>query len=183
MPRPAVKMKNYLVISALGKDKPGIVEGIARVILDSGCGIADSRMTVLGEEFAIIALITGNWNNLAKLESMLPALQKRLDIVVITKRTQEQLTRETILPYAVDVVAIEQSGIVYHLANFFSSRNINIEDMATNTYAASHTGASMFAVHMVVGIPSDTYVATLREEFMEFCDHLNLDAVIEPVKF
>ena len=29
---------------------------------------------------------------------------------------------------------------------------------------------------------SDLHIAALREEFMDFCDHLNLDAVIEPIR-
>ena len=35
---------------------------------------------------------------------------------------------------------------------------------------------------MTVEVPADSHIATLREQFMEFCDHMNLDAVIEPVK-
>ncbi|MCP4126884.1 MAG: glycine cleavage system protein R, partial [Gammaproteobacteria bacterium] len=35
---------------------------------------------------------------------------------------------------------------------------------------------------MTVGIPSSIHIATLRDEFMEFCDGLNLDAVLEPLK-
>ena len=50
---------NYLVISALGKDHPGIVNTLTKTILNHGCNIVDSRMTVLGGEFAIIMLISG----------------------------------------------------------------------------------------------------------------------------
>jgi len=71
---------------------------------------------------------------------------------------------------------------VHHLASFFSQRNINIEDMSTSSYAAAHTGTPMFAVHMSVGIPAEIHIAALRDEFMEFCDTMNLDAVLEPIK-
>jgi len=37
-------------------------------------------------------------------------------------------------------------------------------------------------VHMTVEIPSRLHIATLREDFMEFCDQLNLDGVMEPIK-
>jgi glycine cleavage system transcriptional repressor len=40
----------------------------------------------------------------------------------------------------------------------------------------------MFSVHLTVDIPADIQIATLREEFMDFCDQLNLDAIIEPLK-
>ena len=51
---------NQLVISALGEDKPGIIDELSRCIMGSGCGIADSRMTVLGGDFAILLLVDGN---------------------------------------------------------------------------------------------------------------------------
>jgi glycine cleavage system transcriptional repressor len=35
---------------------------------------------------------------------------------------------------------------------------------------------------MTVGIPADIHIAGLREEFMDYCDDLNLDAVLEPLK-
>jgi glycine cleavage system transcriptional repressor len=40
----------------------------------------------------------------------------------------------------------------------------------------------MFSVHLTVDIPASLQIAMLRDEFMDFCDQLNLDAVIEPIK-
>jgi glycine cleavage system transcriptional repressor len=86
------------------------------------------------------------------------------------------------MPYAVDVVSLDHQGIVYNLANFFASHNIEIADVATRSYAAAHTGAPMFAVQMSVNVPSSIHIAQLREEFLELSDRLNLDAILEPVK-
>lgn len=174
--------KNFLVISALGKDRPGIVDQLSKLVLEHDCNIADSRMTVLGGEFAILLMVEGNWNTLSKLEGTLPTMEQQLQLTIIAKRTEERRPGGSLLPYGVDVVSMDHPGIVHHLASFFSSRNINIEDMATSSYAAAHTGTPMFAVHMAVGIPSDVHIATLRDEFMEFCDSMNLDAVLEPIK-
>lgn len=174
--------KNFLVISALGKDRPGIVKSLSKKILDEGCNITDSRMTVLGGEFAILLLVEGQWNTLAKLENALPELEHELDLTIIGKRTQKRSPSSNQLPYMVEVVAMDHPGIVNHLAEFFSERNINIEDLITTSYAAAHTGTPMFAVHMSVGIPGDIHLAGLRDEFMDYCDALNLDGVIEPIK-
>ena len=173
---------NFLVISALGKDRPGIVKSLTKKVLDGGCNIADSRMTVLGGEFAIMLLVEGQWNTLAKLENALPDLQDDLDLTIIGKRTDQRAQFSNMLPYLVDVVSMDHPGIVNQLAEFFSERNINIEDLVTTSYAAAHTGTPMFSVHMSVGIPADIHLAGLRDEFMDYCDALNLDAVIEPIK-
>jgi len=174
--------KNYLVISALGKDRAGIVDKFTKTILDDDCNIVDSRMTVLGGEFAILLMVEGNWNTLAKLEDALPREGEKLGLTVILKRTEGRQPGNKLLPYAIDVVAMDHPGIVHHLASFFSQRNINIEDLVTTSYAAAHTGTPMFAVHMSVGIPAESHIAGLRDEFLEFCDTMNLDAALEPIK-
>ncbi len=175
-------MNKQMVIAAVGEDRPGLVDQLSGWILDSGCNIADSRMTILGGEFAMLLLVSGNWNNLAKLEDQLDQIQNRLGMTLSAKRTEKKPRTGEYLPYAVDVVSLDHPGIVHNLANFFSQRRINIQDLSTASYSAAHTGTLMFSVHMSLEVPADTHIASLREEFLDFCDHLNLDAVIEPVK-
>lgn len=139
-------------------------------------------MSLLGAEFAMILLVEGNWNNIAKLETVLPGLQKRLDLAINARRTEQRHPSNNLLPYGVEVVALDQPGIVHHLATFFSTRGITVSDLATTAYTAASTGAPMFSVHMTVDVPADLQIAALREDFLDFCDRYNLDAVLEPVK-
>jgi len=177
-----IEKKQYLVISALGSDRPGLVDQLSRTLFDSSCNIEDSRMAVLGGEFSLILLVSGDWNNIAKVEQQIPRLQQTLGLVMTSRRTEERAPQPNLLPYSIDVVSIDHPGIVYHLANFLSRRQINIEDMTTSTYSAPHTGTPMFSVHMAIEIPADNPIATLRDEFLDFCDDFNLDAVMEPFK-
>ncbi len=178
----AANKTQSLIISAIGDDKPGLVEKLSELVMDTGCSILDSRMVSLGGEFAVIMMVTGPWNALAKLEQKLPDAEKRLSLTLAIKRTDKPEPAQNLLPYAVEVVALDQPGIVYNLANFFASRDINISEVATTSYAAPHTGTPMFAANMHVHIPAEMKVANIREEFMLFCDGMNLDAVIEPAK-
>jgi glycine cleavage system transcriptional repressor len=82
----------------------------------------------------------------------------------------------------VDVVALDHAGIVHELANFFATRAINIQDMTTTAFSAAHTATPLFSVRMVVEVPAQQHIASLREEFLDLCDELNLDGVIEPAK-
>jgi glycine cleavage system transcriptional repressor len=173
---------HHLVLAALGEDRTGLIDEFSRSILQSGCTISDSRMAVLGGDFALLLQVAGNWNNIAKLEDQLTGLEQRLGLVITSHRTSERTGSSDLLPYGVDVVALDQPGIVHNLARFFSRRNINIQEMVTTSYAAAHTGTPMFSVHLTVEIPAHMQISALREDFMEFCDQLNLDAVIEPVK-
>ena len=175
-------MENFLVITAIGKDHPGIVDELTMSILNHGCNIEDSRMTVLGGEFAVLLLISGKWNDMAKFEDSIYTLQKKLHLTITATRTEEEKSRLDVLPYAVEVISIDHPGIVHELANFFSTRNINIRELNTNRYAAAHTGTPMFAMTMTVNVPADVRIATLRDEFLEYCDTLNMDASLEPLK-
>lgn len=178
----ATSLNNLLVISALGSDRPGLVNELSLAILNCGCNVEDSRMTVLGGEFALILLVSGNWSTIAKLENALPSLEQRLGLTINSKRTETRRPPDPLLPYTVEVVSIDHPGIVHNLAEFFASREINIQELTTGSYAAAHTGAPMFSVHMTVNIPAGVPLAALREEFMDFCDSLNLDAIMEPIK-
>lgn len=173
---------SHLVISALGKDQPGIINSLTRAILEADCNVLDTRMAVLSGEFAILMAVEAPWDKLARLEGQLPELEKELGLTIIAERSEPSGRTAQLLPYGVDVVALDQPGIVHNLAAFFADRGINIEDMITNSYAAAHTGTPMFSVRMTIGIPANMHIAALREEFMELCDSLNLDAVLEPVK-
>lgn len=175
-------MKKHLVISALGRDRPGIVNQLSGAILDSGCNIEDSRMAVLGGEFAVILLVSGPWNAVAKFESQVKALEAKLELTLVTKPTEARPVKTDMLPYLVDVVAMDHPGIVHEVAEFFSLRGINIEDLSTWTYAAAHTGTPMFSMSMTVSVPAGLNIGSLREDFTEFCDGKNLDATLEPAR-
>ncbi len=139
-------------------------------------------MATLGAEFAMLLLVSGQWHTLSRLEKSLEKLGDSKEFTFAIRKTDVHPPRADRLPYAVDVVALDQQGIVFNLADFFSSRGIDIADVATRRYAAAHTGAPMFAVQMAVNIPANLNLAHLREEFLDLCDRHNLDAILEPVK-
>jgi glycine cleavage system transcriptional repressor len=171
---------DYLVITASGEDQVGLVERFSSKITETGCNIEQSRMSVLGGQFAILVLISGPWNALSKLESQLEQVGQQLGLTIVHKRTRERERGTPFIPYHIEVVALDHPGIVHNLARFFARYGINIEELLTDTYPAPHTGTQMFSVHMEVGVPATTHIPTLRGEFFDYCDDLNLDATFEP---
>lgn len=171
-----------LVITASGEDKVGLVDSLSSRIAESGCNIEESRMAVLGGDFALILLVSGAWNALSKLEGQLASLGAQLGLSILHKRTQKQKRMQPMIPYHVEVVAMDHPGIVHSLASFFSRNGINIEELQTETYPAPHSGAPMFSVSLTVGVPSETRISNLRSDFLDYCDDLNLDASFEPVR-
>ena len=173
-------MQEYLVISAIGEDKPGIINALSKVATQHQCNILDTRMTVLGGEFALLMMISGDASQLEVASQGLTDTANRLDLTTILKRTQPRKVASTSRPYRVEVVAIDHPGIVTEIAGFFSSRDINIEEMETGAYAAAHTGTPMFSLEMTVNLPGTVSIAGMKDAFINFCDERNLDATIEP---
>lgn len=124
-------------------------------------------------------LISGNWHTVSKIQGQLEALQKQSNITITVRETRARQA-ENAAPYMVDAVTLDQEGVLYGLSNFFASRGLEIAEVNSRRYNAPHTGAVMFSVQMTINIPRSVHLASLREEFMEYCDEHNLDAVIEP---
>jgi glycine cleavage system transcriptional repressor len=167
------------VISAIGNDRPGIVNALAELVRKLELNIDDSRMTVLGGEFAILMSVTGSDAAVASLEAGLPALCGRLGLSHLFRRTRERDRSAQALPYRVRVRAMDHPGIVHEIAGFFSGRQINIEDLTTDTQPAAHTGTPIFSLTMRVEIPASAQPRALRAAFEEFCAERDLDGTLE----
>ena len=173
-------MSALIVISAIGSDRPGIVQALSGAVLGRDGNILDSRMTVLGGEFAVLMLVSGEDNAIARIEQDRESLEQSLNLQLSLKRTRQREHGIRALPYRVEVVAMDHPGIVHDIANFFSGRGINIDDLHTGTYQAPHTGTTMFNLHMTLSVPAEESVSRLRDAFFEFCEARNLDASMTP---
>lgn len=169
-------MTTKLVISALGADRPGIVDEISNIIYKHSLNIEDSRMTVLGGEFAMLLLVSGEQSSIDAIQTQVNDIGQALQMRLMIKVTSDSTSIENAIPYAVEVSALDHPGIVNNISSFFSQRGINIVNLHTESYSAPHTGTPMFALHMTIGISADTNIAKLRDAFMQACEELNLDA-------
>ncbi len=174
-------MTAQLVITALGEDRPGIVGALSETLTSCKLNIEDSRMSVLGGEFAVLMLVGGTQDSIEDFVSSIARLEEKLNMKLLVKPTESRAAA-VLVPCAVEVVSIDHPGIVQDITGFFSQRNINIVKMDTNCYPAAHTGATMFALHMTIGVPTDQSIASLRTEFATLCDDLNLDASLSVSK-
>lgn len=172
-----------LVITVAGEDRPDLIAELTRIVKESKCHILESRMTELGAEFAAHLMVEGAWNHIVKLENALEAAASRYKLKISTLRGSENpLPDEDVIPYGVDIFAGDRIDNIHELAAFFSARNIKILDLSTSRYPAPYTNAPLFLARMIVKIPVGIRIVSLRDEFLDFCDQQNLDAILEPVK-
>ncbi len=181
-PRPAAN-ENHLLISAYTTHPQSPLLAVTRRIADSGCNMVDARLATVGRDVSVTALAVGSWDAVAKLEAMLTRLEREEGFKLVWYRTGPKAMQSNLLPYVVEVVAADKPGILFQLADFFDRQGITIESLHSSRYRAMQTGAEMFTSQVTIGIPANMHIAALRDDFMEFCDHLNLDAIMDPMKF
>ena len=181
-PRPSPN-ENHLLINAYTTHPESPLLSVTRRIADSGCNLVDARLSTVGRDVSVTALATGSWDSVAKLEAMLTRLEREEGFKLNWYRTEAKQAQSNLLPYIVEVVAADKPGILFQLADFFDRQGITIENLQSTRYRAMQTGAEMFSAQVTIGVPADMHIAALRDDFLEFCDHLNLDAIMDPMKF
>lgn len=171
-----------LAITLLGKTQPDLLRRLADQINQTGCNIVEAKQSTLGHHLGIVLLLDGNWDGIARMEQQVNRLADKFGAAVVARRTQRTPLHIDRIPYAVDLTASDKTGILSGVIQFFISRDIEVMELNARSYPAAQTGARIFSVQMTLGIPQNHHIASLRDEFMDFCDGMNLDALLEPMK-
>jgi len=174
-------MQKYLVLSGMGPDKKGIARSISEAAFNSGCSIEDSRMVKLGGEFAILVLITGDEAAVEAFSGRRKALEAETGLALAMRPTtaRPEETREQILPFRVQVVGMDQTGIVFRVTNLLVRHGVNISSLETESHHAPVSGTPIFRMSLIAEVPAPVSVRTLREELGELCDEMNMDYSLE----
>jgi glycine cleavage system transcriptional repressor len=172
--------KVYVVITAVGSDRVGIVDDISAVIEDAGLNIEESRMSVLGGEFAVIMLVSGQETAATEIKSTAASFSNELKLHIEIKDTVAPMHTVTGRPYSLESMSLDTPGIVHHVSRILHRFGINIEDLEAETLAAPWTGAPMFHMTAKVVIPPDITVNDVREALQELEDEHDLDISLSP---
>jgi glycine cleavage system transcriptional repressor len=167
--------KEHLVVTAIGADRVGIVEKISKFISNCGCNIEDSKMAVFCGEFAVIMLISGDAEGLARVGRDYKVIEDETGLAVGLKKTAARATLEYMLPYRLIASSMDHSGIVYRISAVLSSLGVNIESMETKTYSAPISGTPLFQMEARLSVPAQTNIKKLRETLADIQREENID--------
>lgn len=171
-----------LAVTALGVLRDGLINELIHEVSDRGCEIAHSRIVSLGQCLSASFLVTGNWSALGRLETALPGLNDKLGITLLSQRTGEAPPQPTLRPYVVDIVAPQRDDLMVQLLDFFHNRSIHVEECVGMNYQAGYTQAAMCNLHLAINIPASERPQSLREAFLDLCDELSADGILDPIK-
>jgi glycine cleavage system transcriptional repressor len=170
-------MKDYLVISGSGPDRVGIVDDISAFLSKQQINIEDSKMAVLGGEFALVLLVSGGQKEIAWLDQNLSELKDRTGLNLTARATVAPGTRQLApaLPYRLVVSGMDHPGIVRQFTNILQANKVNIESMETRVAPAPLSGTPVFTMECRLAVPAQLKISALRNELGQAAEAGNLD--------
>ena len=170
----------YKVITAVGPDRVGIADDLAEIVSRNRCNIEESKMAVLGGEFAVIMLISGKPEDLHSLSEELKKGEHRLSLQIFIKDTQEHPPLVGGIPYTLQTISQDTPGIVHAVTSILRRYNANIEDLETETSFAPWSGAPLFHMHARVLVPHGVPVHLVKEELLALEMQQDLHVELKP---
>lgn len=176
-------MTQYVILTAIGSDRPGLVDEVSQFIFQRGGNIEDSRMVNLRGQFAMMVLTGGDEPTIGRLRTELPQLQQQTGLHIELRPAGAVASGPSAaaLPYRLSATALDQPGLVHRLAHVLRSANVNIESMDTHLTSAPITGAPLFEMVVVMSVPRSVPLSRLRQDLSRLCDELNIDYQLSAV--
>lgn len=157
-------MKRY-ALTAIGRDKPGIVAEVTRPLLANDCNIEDSSMTRLQDEFAIILIMSADDDmNVNSLSKALDGVAEKLSLTIDLKEIGDKSDESIESTHLITVAGSDKAGIVHKTTDSLAKWGITITDLQTK---------------ILHGEEDELYLMLLETSFPDTIDE---DAVISSLR-
>ena len=179
-------MKSWYALSAIGKDRPGIVADLSELIFENGCNLEDSSMTVLGGEFAVLLLFTGSGEDLERrLSGMCKRLEWERRLTVFFRPLEGPP-----LPYGhgerrsvheLIATGVDKAGIVARVCRILADRDVTIREMKTLSRPEAESGTPIYTMRIEMGVPEGIDRSELQKALDRVAEELRIEIVSRPL--
>jgi len=179
-------MKSWYALSAIGRDRPGIVADLAELIYECDCNLEDSSMTILGSEFAVLLLLS---SVAPEANQHLSAGCKRLEwekrLTVFFRPLEGEpvpyATRARARRYALQAVGVDRAGIVAKIARCLADHAVTIAEMSTQSRPEPESGTPIYTMRMALDVPEQADAAALDRRLQAIGEDLQVDVTFSAV--
>ena len=168
-----------LVLTVIGDDHAGLVRALSGVIADHGGNWETSRMAHLAGKFAGIVMVTVADEGADDLVSDLEPLEAQGLLDITAELTSPVQPADTETRLTLELVGMDQPGIVRDISDALASRNVNIEELETETSSAPMDGSTLFRARAVLVLPSDVSADDLTDVLEELAVQLMVDIELD----
>ena len=175
-------MTHRWIVTAMGKDRPGIVAGVTKILYKLGCNLEDSAMTRLEGEFAIMLIFSGPAKLTEQtLRQAFASLERQLRLVVHLKplsKPETSTPRKAGGAYLISVYGADRPGIVFRIAEALAKTGINITDV--HTHRSAGDGPSLYLMLLEVEVPSRITPESLEQRLKRLGKTLGVEVSLRP---
>jgi len=175
-------MDKKFIMTAFGKDRPGIVADVSQIIYENGCNLEDSTMTLLEDEFTIMLLFAGHEDG--SLENNLLSdcrrLEKEKGITAYLRALSEAKTapKKAVSRHAIHVEGPDQAGIVHKASRYLADNQVNIVNLITRMTQAPESGQAIYTMDIDIELPEGLSMEKVDEGLDRVRDELHLDITL-----
>ncbi len=153
-------MQSRLVLTLIGKDRPGLVDALATTVADHGGNWVESRMCRLGGEFAGVLRVEIGSDSVPGLTAALAALGTKG--LKVTAHPDDDLVTEATSVATIELVGQDRPGIVKEISRVLAAHQVNVEELTTERTSAPMSGEMLFQATIEVHIRAGCDTAALR---------------------
>lgn len=168
----------HAAVTAVGRDRPGIIAAVTKVLLDHGANIEDSRSAILGGHFAMM-LIVATDTAPATLEAALAEATEPLELLVSVRGVDEGPAVAGTTPdgesYVLSVYGADHPGIVHAVTATLADAGVNVGDLATHVSDGSEGDPPLYVMVMDLTLPATGDATALEAALRAIADESGLD--------
>jgi glycine cleavage system transcriptional repressor len=174
-------VEKKVVITILGKDRPGIIARVTRVLFEEGCNVENVSQTILQSEFSGIFIVSiPDGLAIDALYSRLIDQTEDLDLHVYIKRLKPSGSDADVTggdPFVITTQGPDRKGLVAAITAIIAAHGVNV----TNLQAVFEGGDDPSKNIMIyeVSIPPETDRSLLADQLNREAEALGLDISIQ----
>jgi glycine cleavage system regulatory protein len=165
-------MNESLVMTVIGKDRPGLVETLAAIVDEHGGNWEESRMVRLAGEFAGLLRVEAPAE---RIEALAEALGGVEALTLTWERGAGGAEPPATRLLRLEVVGHDHPGIVRRLAATLAAWDINIEELESELTNAPMSGEMLFRARASLRAPESVGVDSLERQLEELAADLMVD--------
>jgi glycine cleavage system transcriptional repressor len=154
----------HFALSAIGRDRPGIVAAVTGALHEQGINVEDSQMTILRGHFTMtLVLAAEDGIDEADLRAALDAAAARAQLEAHTLSEVTGAAGAAPAPtHIVSVYGADHPGIVAAVSAALAERDVNITDLNTRLLGEDDLYVMMLEVALPTDLDPDELAESLR---------------------
>jgi glycine cleavage system transcriptional repressor len=167
----------HFAVSAVGRDRPGIVAAITEALLDLEGNVEDSRMTILRGQFAVMLIVSlPDAEGRSELESRLAPVRTDRGLDALTVSPVGESASARVAPdHVITVYGADHPGIVHSVSAALARQSVNITDLQTKL---AGSGASPLYVMMLEVELGETDPASVERALADVGERADVEIAI-----